>query len=187
MRSVTYPYPHYNLAVLVFFISVSFFSVTYSSEPRLPDNSSLNYSGDGWVCNRGYKRSGDKCTQVGVLSPKRDNEKISENVRNWEKVEESLTEINVYLDLSSKVIDGDQITVWQLTDYIKPTDQNILSIKILRKINCKSKEARKAVVFTYDGPMAMGNEKLVSSGIFKGGKADVKLDEELIPFICSMQ
>ena len=63
----------------------------------------------------------------------------------------------------------------------------ILSVKILRKINCKSKEARKAVVFTYDGPMAMGSETLVSTGIFKDTKADIQIDEGLIPFICSMQ
>ena len=112
---------------------------------------------------------------------------ILKNTRNWDKFEEQLRELNAYLDLTSKIRDGDQITVWQLTDYMKPTNENILSVKILRKINCKNKEARKAVVFTYDGPMAMGSETLVSSGIFKGAKADIKLDEELIPFICSMQ
>ena len=46
---------------LLTFLLLSLFLGTAISEVVIPQNAKLNYSGNGWVCETGYKRSGSGC------------------------------------------------------------------------------------------------------------------------------
>ncbi len=39
---------------------------TKKSDIQIPENASLNYLGNGWVCNSGFYKSGDSCIKVDI-------------------------------------------------------------------------------------------------------------------------
>jgi hypothetical protein len=81
---------------------------------------------------------------------------------NWQPVTESVTPRDAFLvDRDSFQKSGDSITFWELRNYANRHKNGVLSLKLQRTINCRTREVIDRWYMSYDD--INGNGKLTSN------------------------
>jgi hypothetical protein len=104
----------------------------------------------------------------------------------WTKVGTSVRGDNFYVDFERIRKHGGYVYFWELSDYLKPNKDGILSHKIYSEVDCKLFRFKTLSYSFHDDPMGRGTGE-VSSSILKDWMypSPDSVNEKLLKSVCS--
>ena len=106
----------------------------------------------------------------------------------WKKVGQNRSGDVFYVDLLSIKRVGNNAYLFSLTDYIKPTEQGILSAKVYQEFSCKDYGFRYHKDFYYEKPMGNGEPSLTVNEVSKWRESPMgSVSEKIGKFVCNFK
>ena len=104
----------------------------------------------------------------------------------WKKIGSNRGGDVFYVDLLSIKRVGNSAYFFSLTDYVKPTEQGILSAKVYQEYNCSNYSFRYHKDFYYEKPMANGEPYMIMNELSEWRRSPKgSISEKMAKFICN--